>query len=246
MAVFADTGEEPAAVYRHLVWLRSLGTPPVIVRSAGRLGDDMVRGRGPTRRFVSAPAFTVGEAGRVGRIPRQCTREYKIDVVERAIRRDVLGLAPGRRCPPGIKVIQYFVISADEAGRAARARKRFAEKPWTTPVYPLLDLGWTRKDCLDWLRGRTPHPVPRSACVFCPFHDNAAWRDLRRDDPEGWSRAVEIDAALRADGSACRRGFRQPLFLHRSCRSLAEIDFTALAPEPLDPMAAECHGMCGV
>lgn len=195
---------------------------------------------------MSVPAFTADGAGKVGRIPRQCTREYKNDVVERAIRRDILGLAPGRRCPPGVKVVQYFGISADEAGRAARARKRFAEKAWTVPAYPLLDLGWTRKDCVTWLAGRTPHPVPKSACVFCPFHDRAAWRDLRRDDPEGWVRAVEIDEALRAGGSACRRGFRQPLYIHRSCRPLAEVYFAAEATEALDPMAAECHGVCGV
>lgn len=165
IAVFADTGEEPAAVTRHLAWLQSLGTPPILVRSAGRLGDDMVHGRGPAKRFVSVPAFTLGDAGRVGRVPRQCTRDYKIDVVERAIRRDVLGLAPGRRCPPGVTVVQYFGISADEAGRAARAKTRFAEKKWTVPAYPLLDLGWTRRDCLTWLAGRTPHPAPgRRAC----------------------------------------------------------------------------------
>lgn len=114
------------------------------------------------------------------------------------------------------------------------------------PIYPLLNLGWTRKDCLDWLRGRTPHPVPWSACVFCPLHDNAAWRDLRRDDPDGWLRAVEADAALRSDRSVCRRGFRQPLHLHRSRRPLADIESADLAPEPLNPMAADCHGMCGV
>jgi hypothetical protein len=246
VAIFADTGEEPSAVYRHLEWLQSLGTPPILIRSAGRLGDDMIRGRGPTQRSVSIPAFTLGEAGRVGRIQRQCTRDYKIDVIERSIRRDLLGLAPGRRCPDGVRVVQYFGISADEAGRAVRARKRFSEKKWTVPVYPLLDLGWTRRDCLDWLKTRTPHPVPRSACVFCPFHDNAAWRTLRQTDPDGWARAVTIDEALRAEGSASRRRFRQLLYLHRSCRPLAEIDFDALASEALDPMTGECHGMCGV
>jgi hypothetical protein len=129
---------------------------------------------------------------------------------------------------------------------AQRARKRFEQKRWTSPVYPLLGMGWSRRDCLEWLKSRVPHKVPRLACVFCPFHDNAAWRDLRQHDPEAWARAVTIDAALRADTSACRRGFRQPLYLHRSCRPLAEIDFDALAPELLDPMTGECHGMCGV
>jgi hypothetical protein len=32
-AVFADTGDEPAAVYRHLEWLMSLNGPPILVKS---------------------------------------------------------------------------------------------------------------------------------------------------------------------------------------------------------------------
>ena len=41
-AIFADTGEEPQAVYRHLAWLQSLQGPPILVRDAGsRLGDDL-------------------------------------------------------------------------------------------------------------------------------------------------------------------------------------------------------------
>jgi hypothetical protein len=244
-AIFADTGEEPKAVYRHLQWLCRFQEPAIWIRSAGRLGDDLIDGRGPTRRFVSVPAFTRADSGRVGRIQRQCTRNYKIDVVERTIRRDLLELKPGQRCPAGVRVFQYFGISADEAGRAARARKRFETKRWTIPVYPLLDIAWSRQDCLAWLKGRVPHQVPRSACVFCPFHDNAAWRDLQRHDAEGWDRAVKVDAALRTETAPCRRGFRQPLYLHRSCRPLADIDFDALAAELLDPMAAECHGMCG-
>ncbi|WP_088260126.1 hypothetical protein [Fimbriiglobus ruber] len=71
-------------------------------------------------------------------------------------------------------------------------------------------------------------------------------RILRNTDPDGWAQAIAIDEALRLDGSACHRGFRQPLNLHRSCRPLIGIDFDALAPEPLDPMVGECHGMCGV
>ena len=43
---------------------------------------------------------------------------------------------------------------------------------------PLIERHMTRRDCLDWLdeRGTVPHEVPRSACVFCPFHDDAAKR----------------------------------------------------------------------
>jgi hypothetical protein len=63
VAVFADTGEEPLAVYRHLDHLKTLGGPPIWVRSARKVG--MVR--------------------------RQCTKEYKVEVVNKAVRRELLG-----------------------------------------------------------------------------------------------------------------------------------------------------------
>jgi hypothetical protein len=255
VAIFADTGEEPEAVYRHLSWLQTLEKPPIWVRSAGNLGDDLQRGRNSTgHRFASIPAFTAPDhstrpAGKpqVGRVRRQCTAEYKIEVVERAIRREPLGLKPRQRIPRDVVVFQYFGITLDEAGRAARAKHRFDAMPWTRPVYPFLEMGWTRKDCVAWLRDRVPHTVPRSACVFCPFHTNREWATLRRTDPSRWSRAAAIDESLRAEGNIVNRGMNQNLYLHRSCLPLAGIDFDALAPEMIDPMTAgECHGMCGV
>ena len=44
-AVFADTQEEPGSVYRHLEWLRSLGGPPILTDTAGKLGDDLIHGK---------------------------------------------------------------------------------------------------------------------------------------------------------------------------------------------------------
>src|SRR4051794_1126569 len=85
LAIFADTGEEPAAVYTHLDYLRSLGQPEIWVRSTGKLGDDLIHGVNSTGQwFASIPAFTKDDKGRVGMVRRQCTKEYKIDVVNRA------------------------------------------------------------------------------------------------------------------------------------------------------------------
>jgi hypothetical protein len=247
LAIFADTGEEPAAVYTHLEYLRALGTPEIWVRSAGSLGDDLMHGRNSTgQRFASIPAFTRNAEGKVGMVRRQCTKEYKIEVVNKAVRRELLGLKPRQRIPKGVVVYQYFGISTDEAARAERARKRFQGVRHTVPVYPLIDLGWSRRDCVEYLRSRLPHEVPKSSCVFCPYRTNQSWRHLKQTDPAGWGRAVEIDTALRDKGSVVTRGFRQELYLHRSCVPLAVIDFDALAPAALDPMSSgECHGMCG-
>ena len=247
LAIFADTGEEPSAVYAHLEYLRALGSPEIWVRSAGSLGDDLIHGRNSTgQRFASIPAFTKDAAGKVGIVRRQCTKEYKIEVVNKAIRRELLGLKPRQRIPKDTTIYQYFGISTDEVARAERAKRRFEGVKHTVPVYPLIEMGWSRKDCISYLRERLPHEVPKSSCVFCPYRTNQSWLHLKRTDPDGWNRAVEIDAALRDEGSLVTRGFRQELFAHRSCVPLAVIDFEALAPNALDPMATgECHGMCG-
>jgi hypothetical protein len=179
-------------------------------------------------------------------VRRQCTREYKIDVVERAIRRELLGLRPRQPAPHDVVVYQYFGISLEEAGRAARAYKRFEGRRWTQPVFPLLEMGWSRTDCRIWLEGRAPNPVPKSACVCCPFRTDKEWAAMKRSDPTGFARAVEIDEALRRDGNIVNRGLDQRLYLHRSCLPLARIDFTQGRDETLHPLTTrECHGVCG-
>lgn len=92
-----------------------------------------------------------------------------------------------------------------------------------------------------------PHDVPKSACVCCPFRTNQEWKRLKDSDTEGWLRPVEIDHALRADGTVANRNLDQKLYLHRSCFPLDVIDFNQLRPEMISPMTVgECHGMCGV
>lgn len=75
-AILADPQDEPAVVYAHLKWLMSLGGPPVLIHTAGRLGDDIINGRPGKTRFASIPAFVrVPGQAREGMIRRQCTAE---------------------------------------------------------------------------------------------------------------------------------------------------------------------------
>ena len=247
-AIFADTGEEPAAVYKHLSWVESLGGPPIHrVARPVRLGDNLKAGLNATgNRFVSIPAFTKSatEPGRVGILRRQCTSEYKITVIEKAIRRKVLGLRPGQRAKP-LSVIQLFGLSFDEPRRIESLRKQFAKKKWASLQLPLVEMEWGRRRCMDYLKTKVPHQVPRSACVFCPYHGNAEWLWIKENDPLGWARAVEVDAALRHPDSVCNRKMEQETFVHRSCVPLDQADFGGR--DTLDLFsAAECAGACGV
>lgn len=246
-AIFADTQEEPEAVYTHLNWLIPQLPFPVVIRSAGKLGDHLLEGTNSSGgRFAPIPAFTLRPDGTEGRTRRQCTSEYKIQVVERAIRRDVLGLLPRKRIPKDVVIHQYIGISLDEAGRMLRMKKRQQGKPtpWAKYHWPLIEtLGWTRKECRDYLATKVPHRVPRSACSFCPYHSNEEWARMKLENGPEWRRAVEIDAALRIPGNVVNRNLNQQLFLHRSCKPIWEIDFTKAKGDI--EMAGECEGMCG-
>lgn len=261
-AIFADTGEEPAEVYSHLAWMQSLNGPPILIRSRGsRLGDDLLAGKAGwgtpkthphhRHRFASIPAFTSQKAGVLkGMTKRQCSKEYKVEVIERTVRRDVLKLLPGRTAAKGTIVYQYIGISLDEAGRASRMRHAPRAKYFNLK-FPLIERMMTRQDCKTWLaeHGNIPHETPRSACVFCPYHTDAEWMRVKAN-PRDWQRAVEVDRGLREEGSAVNRGLRETLFVHRSCQPLTQIEFRPIA-EPREQQInlnfnQECLGVCGL
>jgi hypothetical protein len=253
IAIFADTQDEPEAVYRHLERLKSLGGPPILTKTAGRLGDDLVKGRNTTGgRFAAIPAFTTADGGaNVGRTRRQCSAEYKTEVIERAIRRDVLGLKPRQRVSPKLfEVHRYFGISHDERSRASRIYEMFLEKPACRVHFPLVERMLTRANCIEWLQnfGNVPHEVPRSACVYCPFHTDAEWVKLKAANGADWARAVEVDAALRTSGSVANRDMNQVMYVHRSCKPLTQIEFhpRESSKEKQLGFGVECEGVCGV
>ncbi len=248
-AIFADTQDEPAAVYRHLEWLQSLNGPPILVRTKGRLSEHLSKGQNSTgQRFASIPAYTLRPNGTEGRIRRQCSMEYKIEVIQKTIRRDICGAEPGR-APKGVLVHQYIGISLDESGRAGRIK--IAKRPkYMTVSFPLIDHMMTRSNCLTYLHDKVPHETPRSACVFCPFHSDYEWDRQKREDPEGWAQSVAIDHMLRTPGNVVNRNLDQQLFLHRSCVPLDLVQLD-IRPDPRKAQLAmnfssECMGVCGV
>lgn len=248
-AIFADTQEEPRTVYYHLELLKKLKRCPILIGSTGKLGDDLIRGKNSTgQRFASIPAFTGNPGEKEGILRRECSKEYKVDVIERIIRRQILGLKPRQRIKPGTLIEQSFGISIDEAGRSRRIVERLKKSPWIKPKFPLLEQFMSRSDCIKWLNQNVKHEVPRSACVFCPYHSDEEWLYLKEHDAYGWARAVQIDEALRKPGIVANRNMEKPIFLHRSLKPLAEIDFEARIKEkrPVPPLfAQECEGMCG-
>lgn len=242
-AIFADVGDEPERIYAHLNWLKTVENgAPLLIRKRGCLGDDLLNT--DLERVSSIPAFTYNEAAdRVGMIGRQCTSDYKINVVEKTIRRELLNLKPRQRVPKNVKVWQYVGFSLDEAGRAARARGRFNLRGWQDVKFPLIEDKMTRQDCINYLEKRVPHHVPRSACVYCPYKSNREWLRLKNAGGTDWNRAVEIDKGLRTQGTPLQKRLNHPAYLHRSCKPLDECHFDE---DQLSLFDLECEGGCGL
>ncbi len=238
VAIFADTGWEPPAVYAHLEWLEREVGPEIPIRrvSAGNLRDDVLASKAG-RRVASIPAFVPSryESGVTAALKRGCTTEYKIRPITQEIR-TVLGVRPRGRVRGWVE--QWFGISADEVQRVRENRV-----PWIKNHYPLVARRMTRADCLRWLAGQGYPPPPRSACIGCPYHSNAEWRTLRDERPAEWADACAFDRELRHG----LKGVQQPVYLHRSLVPLDEADLNDDDPNQLAfSWAEECEGMCGV
>jgi hypothetical protein len=246
-AVFADTGWEPMAVYDHLRWLKGFsedhGIPFHIVGGDRNIRDDnIIATIGSTRkkgeRWGALPLYTKApHEESEGQVKRQCTSEYKIQPIERFLRREVMGLKPRQHAPKVPTIEHWFGITADEIRRC-----RMSPHPWAINRYPLIedfDPPMRRLDCLKWYNGREFPRPPRSACIGCPYHTNAEWRRMKEEAPEEWADAVEFDHAIRNQGGAER-----PCYLHRSCVPLDEVDLST-EEERGQGMLFECSGMCG-
>lgn len=221
-AIFADTGWEPRAVYEHFDRLvREVAEPagiPVHRVSAGNIRRDALD---PAHRFASMPLFIKNPDGGDGMTRRQCTSEYKLKPIKAQVRR-MLGYSHPAPVPRGVYAEQWIGISRDEFGRAKDSGIQYLRSR-----HPLLDMdgaadgrdGWTREDCLRYLRANGWASTPKSACIGCPFHGNAQWRTLRDEHPDEWADAVDFDQAIRsgnARGNANGKPLLGEAYLHRS------------------------------
>jgi hypothetical protein len=233
LAIFADTGDEPSAVYRHLWNLAAWSPIPVISVAFGHLSADLLSRRTKRARI---PAFVKNPDGSGGIMNRQCTTAYKIEPIERYIRQ-YLGLKSGARAAGRVCVRSLLGISLDECDRMKPNRT-----PWIENAYPLVDARLKRSDCEQIAFRQFGYIPTKSACIFCPYRSPGDWRRLRREAPADFERAAEFDSAFRAL-EIKKHGDRGRVYVHRSMMPLSEADF---GDSQGDLFAEECAGVCGV
>ena len=235
-AIFADTGYEPKAVYTYLEFLKKILPYPVYLVEKGNIRDDMLAAKGTTN-FVVAPFFTQNKiTGKKGMVMRQCTNDYKIQPIRTKIR-ELCNVKKGKHFPKDKYVEQWIGISTDEAGRMKPARDKYILNR-----HPLIEAKMSRQDCIDYLK-KEKIPLPeKSACIVCPYHNDAYWHFMKTERPSEFAIAVDFDKKVRT----ITRKDDEQIFVHRKCIPLDEIEFDKKQTDKqLDMFNDECEGICG-
>ena len=233
VAIFADTQSEPLEVYHWLDWLAPKLSFPIIRATAGNLGIDstLVRTSKTGKQYVapSMPVFTKHK-GRVGMLSRQCTSNYKINVVKREIRK-LMRRYNLKHC------VQWIGITTDEATRMKDSQVRYIRNE-----YPLVSADFSREDCLNWMEEKEYPRPPRSACIFCPYKSDNEWTSMTQTE---FQEAIAYEERL---NTALGQTMTGKFFLHRSCKPLDQVQFKQEGQEGEGQrmFGNECEGMCGV
>ena len=225
VAIHADTTHEASGTYDFAAhwtpWLEQRGVRVVtVVDKRPEIVTNRVGGK------IFIPSFTATPSANGGQLRRQCTQRWKIAPMRR-------WLQANRN---GAHVEQWLGISLDEFQRVKDSDVKYITHRW-----PLIENRMTRWDCVRYLEVNGLEVPPKSACVFCPYHNAAAWRDMKTQGGADWQKAVEVDEAIRK--------VRPPydLFLHPARIPLVDVDLRSEQDKgQLSLWDAECTGICGV
>lgn len=233
--LFADTKDEPYWVYQAAGFARNkLAERGTQFQWCHRdcYGLSAATSKQYGHRSISLPLWVKNADGTVGRLKRQCTDEFKVQPNNKAlrswlhdqghasIRKDDALVVSNR-----VYVETWFGITTDEKLRASERGPG-----WQKTRYPLIEMGMSRDDCVQWLRDNG-FPIPfKSACIHCPYRSDESWLWMQQNAPEAFEEACLIDDRYRTvEGKP--GGVRGECYIHQSCKPLREIDFAKLVAD---------------
>lgn len=241
-AIFSDTQAEPKAVYEWLDWLESKLSYPVYRVTWRNLKQDVLDAAKGEYKAFTIPFFTKNKTtGKKKMLMRQCTNDYKVRPITQKVR-ELIGLQKGEKRKKGTRVEMLMGISMDEIFRVKENRVKYIFNE-----YPLVDKKMRREDCVQWMKENNFPEPPRSACTFCPFHNDKEWLHIKKNEEE-WKEVLAIDKAIR-DQERFKNNKKtdysqDQYFLHRTAQPLDEVDFNK-NDKQIDFFNEECTGFCG-
>jgi hypothetical protein len=217
VTVIADTSRENSNTwaYLHDVVQPALKTVGVTVEVAPHSLATVDLWTGASKSTIAMPMFT-NRNGSVGMLPKYCSQEWKTRVVHRWLR--ARGIRAGD---------MWIGFSVDEIQRCRTPQPPYPHR------YPLIERRMSRADCVALVERMGWPTPPRSSCWMCPYKADHEWRGLSSGD---FAKAVALEAEIQQQDPN--------VYLHRSCRPLAEALQGGGQTDAVDG-ADECSsGMC--
>jgi len=217
--IFCDLHAEPPWVYQQAAFVAAVcrrAEIPYFTLDSD-LYNDFTCNFGRAR-VSCIPFWTLGEDGKKGKMPRQCTYDYKIKVIEKFVRYKLLCYRPRERALP-IDVHAHGLhmgIMWEEQRRAKESKQTLFRNK-----YPLVEMRWTRADCYAYNRDTWGLNTLASCCLFCPFHTNYFYRYIREYEADCYARVLQMDELV--ESRQAKPPLKSKLFLSKSRKRLRDL-----------------------
>jgi len=145
-----------------------------------------------TERTIPIPArMSNGAPGN-----RSCTNDFKIRVVDKWIREQGYSHA-----------IVGLGLSIDEFRRVRDEKWHKSNGIQKKRHHPLIDMRISRLDCLSIIKEAGLPQPPKSACWFCPFKSRGEWVVMKKEQPELFQQAIELEQHINEKRDALGRDY---------------------------------------
>ena len=217
--LFCDLGFEPPWVMQQVEFIQKACNDAGIFFKIlySPLYADYMRNFGE-RRAVSIPWWTLGDDGHKSRMPRNCTIDYKVEVISKYVRWHLLGYKKGQQLrEEDKKAHEMHMGFGYEEQRSCKVNPN----PMFVNRFPLVEMRLTRADNYAYILERWGLATRASACTFCPFHKNIFFHYLRENEPREYDRLVEFDHLLR--DKTPKPPMDSDLFISRSRKRIEDL-----------------------
>jgi len=166
--VFSDTGAEWPNTYQYMEYLGSKGIEVAYLTGGYQSLKKPLN--------MTLIEYCQKKNFIPSRMNRWCTDYWKIQPIKLFSK----GLGENTKIMIG--------IDAGESHRAKSRRGREGNK-----YYPLIELGYDRNDCKRLIKEANLGLPQKSGCYICPYQSKRQWIDLKRDHPDLWKIAINLE-----------------------------------------------------
>jgi len=219
----ADPGMENSGTYEYIKMMKTKMSENNIefyIVDGPNLYEDLINLKETKKKRIDNPAYWTKnkETGSKGRLRQSCTYHYKIQPMDKIIRKileERFNISK-RRKRIGENIVEKWIgFTYSEIQRVKPSpRKYFYFK------YPLIDMEMSNQDVLDFFEQYNLSIPPRSVCNACFANGLNTLKEMYHNRPNDWKQAIEIDESIR---NMSQVGIRDEVYVSNTLYSLTEL-----------------------